>query len=186
MISGVYTSKTWNLCRKCFFTLHSHNMILTTFLKLNFRVLHLHNLKFLPKISLHTTLAQPDFLYIRTTWFQEVFFREIHQNYRSWRCFISSLWGFLLSSVVFAASSSSLLLLLSSDPDLTLTSSFCNWSPSQLNSSKPLLISEFVCWFPSIHLTPLVGVINLRSSFSFFGLCFFLELITKSFYLFFD
>ena len=70
MISRVYTCKTWNLCRKCFFTLHSHNMILTTFLKLNFRVLHLHNLESLPKISLHTTLAQPDFLYIGTTWFQ--------------------------------------------------------------------------------------------------------------------
>ena len=59
MIFGVYTCTTLNLCRKYFSTLNSHNLILTTFVKLNFRVLHHYNLKSLPTIY-----------YIFTTWFQ--------------------------------------------------------------------------------------------------------------------
>ena len=45
MISAFYTHTTWNLCRRHGFTLHSHNLIFTTFVQFDFRVLHLHNLK---------------------------------------------------------------------------------------------------------------------------------------------
>ena len=45
MISGFYTCTKWNLCRRYGFTLHSHNLVLTTFVQRDFRVLHLHNLK---------------------------------------------------------------------------------------------------------------------------------------------
>ena len=51
-------------------TLHSHNLTFTTSVKFDFRILHLHNLKSLSTIWLYTTLAQPDFHYICTTWFQ--------------------------------------------------------------------------------------------------------------------
>ena len=51
-------------------TLHSHNLTFTTLVKFYFRILHLHNLKSSSTIWLYTTLAQPDFHYICTTWFQ--------------------------------------------------------------------------------------------------------------------
>ena len=55
MVSGIYTRRTWNLCRQYHSRLHSHNLIFTTFVSLDFKVLHLHNLKSLPTISLYTT-----------------------------------------------------------------------------------------------------------------------------------
>ena len=44
--------------QKYHLTLHSHNLILTTFAQLGFMVLHLGNLKSLPETSLCNTLAQ--------------------------------------------------------------------------------------------------------------------------------
>ena len=51
-------------------TLYSHNLTFTTFVQLDFTVLHLYNIKSLSTISSYTTLAQPEFDYILTTWFQ--------------------------------------------------------------------------------------------------------------------
>ena len=51
-------------------TLHSHNLTFTTLIQFDFRLLHLHNLKSLSTIWLYSTLAQPDFHYTCTTWFQ--------------------------------------------------------------------------------------------------------------------
>ena len=80
-----YTHSTWFLyalrkwCQRLYnlkslrryhCTLHSHNLTFTTSVKFDFRILHLHNLKSLSTIWLYTTLAQPDFHYICTTWFQ--------------------------------------------------------------------------------------------------------------------
>ena len=70
MIPDVYTCTTWNVCRQYHCTLHSHYLTFTTLVQYNFRVLHLHNLKSLSTVLLYTTLAQPDFHYISTTWFQ--------------------------------------------------------------------------------------------------------------------
>ena len=70
MISGVYTCTTWNLRQKYHSTIDLHNLILTTFVQLSSRVVYLYNLKFSLPISLFTTLAQPHFLYICTTWYQ--------------------------------------------------------------------------------------------------------------------
>ena len=53
-----------------FKVLHSHNLTFTTFVQFDFTVLHLHNLKSLSTISLYTILAQPEFHYILTIWFQ--------------------------------------------------------------------------------------------------------------------
>ena len=46
------------------------NLIFVKLVENNFRALHLKNLKSLSTISFCTTLAQYDFHYIRTTWFQ--------------------------------------------------------------------------------------------------------------------
>ena len=75
MISGFYTCATWNLCRRYGCTLHSRNLAFTTFVQLDFRVLHLHNLKsiFLVKWHFHDTLSHPNFHYIRKTWFPWLF-----------------------------------------------------------------------------------------------------------------
>ena len=70
LISEVYTCTTWNLYWQYHSTLHSHNLNLTRFGQLDFRGLHLHNLKSLLTISLYTKLAQPDFHRICTTWYQ--------------------------------------------------------------------------------------------------------------------
>ena len=51
-------------------TLHSHNPTFTTSVKFDFRILYQHNLKSLSTIWLYTTLAQPGFHDICTTWFQ--------------------------------------------------------------------------------------------------------------------
>ena len=51
-------------------TLHSHNLTFTTSVEFYFRILHLHDVKSLSKIWLYTTLAQPGFHDICTTWFQ--------------------------------------------------------------------------------------------------------------------
>ena len=51
-------------------TIHSHNLAFTASAKFDFRILHLHNLKSLSAIWLYTTLAQPGFYDICTTWFQ--------------------------------------------------------------------------------------------------------------------
>ena len=56
--------------RKYHCTLHSQNLTFTALVKFDFRIIHLHNLKSLSTIWLYTTLAQPDFHYICTTWFQ--------------------------------------------------------------------------------------------------------------------
>ena len=64
MISGVCTCTPWNLCRKYHSTLHLHNLILTTFVHLNIRVLYLHNPKSSTPISLYSALAQPNCYYI--------------------------------------------------------------------------------------------------------------------------
>ena len=69
VISEVYTCTTWYLCWQYHSTLHSHNLILTTFVQLDFKVLHLYNLKSLRGYycTLHsynlifTTFAQLDF-----------------------------------------------------------------------------------------------------------------------------
>ena len=57
MISGVYTCITWNLCRHYHSTLHSHNLILATLVQLDFKVLHMHNLKSLQgyRCTLHSS-----------------------------------------------------------------------------------------------------------------------------------
>ena len=94
---------------------------------------------------------------------------------RTWGLLIAVCGDFSLSPVVFVTFLSSLLSLSSSDLDWTLTSSFCNFSRSRSNSSKPTCMGKVVYCFPYFHLTPLGGVINLRSSFKFFGIYFFLS-----------
>ena len=53
-----------------FCKLHSHVLTFTTFVQLDFTFPHQHNRKSLSTISMYTTLAQPEFYCIRTTWFQ--------------------------------------------------------------------------------------------------------------------
>ena len=74
-------------------TLHSHNLTFTTSVKFDFRILHLHNLKSLSTIWLYTTLAQPGFCDIFTTWFQGsilaqpeifIYFHYIRKTWFSW------------------------------------------------------------------------------------------------------
>ena len=52
-------------------TLHLHNLTFTKLVQFAFRILHLHNLKSSPTIWFYTTLAQPDFHFIRTTWLRD-------------------------------------------------------------------------------------------------------------------
>ena len=63
-------TQTWNICGQYHYTLQSHKLILTTLLQLDFRVLHLHNLKSFSTTSLCTTHAQPNFHWISRTWFK--------------------------------------------------------------------------------------------------------------------
>ena len=67
-----YTCTTWNPYRQHHSMLHSLNLIFDKLVENNFRDLHFLNLKSLLTISFYTTLKQPDFLYIYTTWFQRV------------------------------------------------------------------------------------------------------------------
>ena len=69
-IREVHLQNLKSLRSKYHFTVHSHNLTFNTLVQFDFWILYLHNLKLMSTIWLYTTLAQPNFHYIGTNWFQ--------------------------------------------------------------------------------------------------------------------